>query len=228
VIARGFTGQSWLTFRQALSLGGRVRKGERGTTVVYADRFVPSDEKRRAAETGEEAQAIPFVKRFTVFNTDQCEGLPDEIATATPPPPPNLIEPTVEALIKATGITFRMGGDRAFYAPAEDYVQVPRSQAYFESINWHCTALHELGHYAESRIMPSNLSVVLVQLRAFLAHRRGSESCAQPRCQWPRRRAKNALSYAKLGIRRTPPGIRRASTETRVDPAAGGNTPSRN
>jgi len=34
----------------------------------------------------------------------------------------------------------------------------------------------------------------------FLAHRRGSESCAQPRCQWPRRRAKNALSYAALRI----------------------------
>jgi antirestriction protein ArdC len=63
VIERGFTRQSWLTFRQALSLGGHVRKGERGTTVVYADRFVPSDEKRRAAETGEEAQAISFLKR---------------------------------------------------------------------------------------------------------------------------------------------------------------------
>src|SRR5215472_7290295 len=44
-IEHGFAGQSWLTFRQALSLGGHVRKGERGTTVVYADRFVPSDEK---------------------------------------------------------------------------------------------------------------------------------------------------------------------------------------
>ena len=110
-IEHGFTGQSWLTFRQALSLGGHVRKGERGTTVVYADRFIPSDEKRRAAETGEEAQAIPFLKRFTVFNTDQCDELPDEIATAAPPPPPGLIEPTVEALIKATGIDFRIGGN---------------------------------------------------------------------------------------------------------------------
>jgi antirestriction protein ArdC len=146
VIERGFTGQSWLTFRQALSLGGHVRKGEHGTTVVYADRFVPGDEKRRAAETGEEVQAIPFLKRFTVFNTDQCDGLPDEIATAAPPPPPGLVEPKVEALIKATGITFRIGGNRAFYAPAEDYVQVPPPQAYFEPINWHRTALHELGH----------------------------------------------------------------------------------
>jgi len=146
VIEQGFTGQSWLTFRQALSLGGHVRKGERGTTVVYADRFIPDDEKKRAAESGQEAQAIPFLKRFTVFNTDQCDELPDEIATVAPPPPPGMIEPRVEALIKATGIDFRIGGNRAFYVPAGDYVQVPPPAAYFEPINWHRTALHELGH----------------------------------------------------------------------------------
>ena len=146
VIERGFSGQSWLTFRQALSLGGNVMKGERGTTVVYADRFVPEDEKRRARETGEEAQAIPFLKRFTVFNTDQCENLPADVATAAPPVPTDLIEPRVEALIAATGIDVRIGGNRAFYVPAHDYVQVPPPQAYFEPINWHRTALHELGH----------------------------------------------------------------------------------
>ena len=85
VIEHGFTGQSWLTFRQALGLGGNVRKGEHGTTVVYADRFTPEDERRRAAETGEEAQAIPFLKRFTVFNMAQCEGLPEEIMAVAPP-----------------------------------------------------------------------------------------------------------------------------------------------
>lgn len=146
VIERGFAGQSWLTFRQALALGGHVRKGERGTTVVYADRFVPADERRRARETGEEAQAVPFLKRFTVFNTDQCDGLPADVATTAPMPLPGMIEPQVEALIKATGIDFRLGGNRAFYMPAEDYVQVPPPAAYFEPINWHRTALHELGH----------------------------------------------------------------------------------
>lgn len=55
VIQHGFPSQHWLTFRQALALGGNVRKGEHGTTIVYADRFVPDDEKRRARETGEEA-----------------------------------------------------------------------------------------------------------------------------------------------------------------------------
>jgi len=146
VIERGFPCQSWLTFRQALSLGGNVRKGERGTTVVYADRFVPDDEKQRARETGEEAQAIPFLKRFTVFNLAQCEGLPDDLAIVAPPPEPGLIGPKVEALIKASGIDFRIGGNRAFYVPAHDYVMVPPPQAFFEPINWHRTALHECSH----------------------------------------------------------------------------------
>lgn len=146
VVQHGFPGQGWLTFRQALSLGANVRKGEHGTTVVYADRFVPEDEKQRARDTGEEAQAIPFLKRFTVFNVAQCEGLPEDIAVAVPPPPQGMIEPTLEVLIKATGIDFRIGGDRAFYVPTHDYVTVPPPAAYFEPINWHRTALHELGH----------------------------------------------------------------------------------
>jgi antirestriction protein ArdC len=150
VIEHGFSGQSWLTFRQALGLGGNVRKGEHGTTVVYANRFTPEDERRRAEEVGEEPGAIPFLKRFTVFNTDQCEGLPDEIATHAPPPPPHLIEPQVEALIAATGADFRIGGSRAFYDPRHDFVQVPPPHAFFEPINWHRTACHELSHWSGS------------------------------------------------------------------------------
>jgi antirestriction protein ArdC len=146
VIEHGFAGQSWLTFRQALSLGGHVRKGERGTIVVYADRFTPDDERRRAAEVGEEAQAIPFLKRFTVFNTAQCEGLPDQITATAPPVETDLVLPQAEALIRATGVDFRIGGERAFYDPRHDFVRVPPPQAYFEPINWHRTALHEISH----------------------------------------------------------------------------------
>ena len=81
VIEHGFPGQSWLTFRQALGLGGNVRKGERGTTVVYADRFIPDDEKQaRRARPARKPGAIPFLKRFTVFNVAQCEGLPRTLA----------------------------------------------------------------------------------------------------------------------------------------------------
>jgi antirestriction protein ArdC len=148
VAERGFTGQSWLTFRQALKLGAHVKKGEKGTTVVYADRFVPWRERTRAAETGDEPDAIPFLKRFTVFNADQCEGLPADLA-----PPPvataeHLILPQAEALIRATGADIRISGDRAFYVPSADYIQVPPPSAYFEPVNWHRTVCHELGHWS--------------------------------------------------------------------------------
>src|SRR5580700_5532107 len=91
VIDRGFSAQSWLTFRQALGLGGNVRKGEHGTTVVYADRFIPGGERTRAEEAGEEPEAIPFLKRFTVFNADQCADLPADTGAAAPPVPEKLI-----------------------------------------------------------------------------------------------------------------------------------------
>jgi antirestriction protein ArdC len=148
VIDRGFAGQSWLTFRQALGLDGNVRKGEHGTTVVYADRFTPDEERRRAERDGDEPNAIPFLKRFTVFNTDQCENLPEALATAPAPVPEGLILPHAEALIAATGADFRIGGARAFYSPDHDFIQVPRPEAYFEPINWHRTAVHELGHWS--------------------------------------------------------------------------------
>jgi antirestriction protein ArdC len=154
VIERGFTGQSWVTFRQALALGGNVRKGERGTTVVYADRFVPDDERRRAVKTGDDARTIAFLKRFTVFNTDQCDGLPNHVAKLALPPPPEMIEPEARTLIAATGADFCIGGARAFYSSSGDFVQVPSPQAYFEPINWHRTAFHEIVHYAAFRIMP--------------------------------------------------------------------------
>src|SRR5579863_6207478 len=102
VIERGFSGQTWLTFRQALGLGGHVRKGERGTTVVYADRFTPDEERRRAERDGDEPFVIPFLKRFTVFSTDQCENLPEALTTAPLPVPEGLVLPQVEALIAAT------------------------------------------------------------------------------------------------------------------------------
>jgi antirestriction protein ArdC len=70
------------------------------------------------------------------------------------PPPPDMIEPEARTLIAATGADFRIGGARAFYNPSGDFVQVPPPQAYFEPINWHRTAFHEMAHNADFRIMP--------------------------------------------------------------------------
>jgi antirestriction protein ArdC len=147
VVEQGYATQSWLTFRQSVALGGHVPKGERGTTVVYADRFVPDDVRDRARERGEQPRGIPFLKRFTVFNVEQCAGLPDGIAAPQSPVDASLILPQVEELIRATGADFRIGGDKAYYDVTGDYIRVPPPQAFSEPLNWHRTSVHEISHW---------------------------------------------------------------------------------
>jgi antirestriction protein ArdC len=151
VVAGGYASQRWLTFRQALGAGGCVRRGEKGTTICYADRFTPKGEQDRARDEDREARQVAFLKRFTVFNVEQCEGLPEALTEAPVLSEERETIPHAEALIAATGADFRIGGDRAFYAPALDLVVVPPQQAYPEQINWYRTALHELGHWTGHR-----------------------------------------------------------------------------
>jgi len=146
-IEQGRASQSWLTFKQAKALGGSVRKGERGSMVVYADRFIPKAEAQRAASEGDAPQAVPFLKRYTVFNAEQCEGLPEDIAATAPPVPECEQVEEAEALIAATGADFRIGGAKAFYVPSQDFIQVPPQPAFFEPINYYRTCFHELGHW---------------------------------------------------------------------------------
>ena len=145
-IEQGRPSQRWLTFKQALAMGGAVRKGEKGTMVVYADTFVPKAEQEKAVGSGGEARRVGFLKRFTVFHSDQCDGLPPD-PDAKPLPGHSEVIPHVEDIIAATGADIRIGGEMAFYAPGPDFIQVPPQEAYFEPINWYRTKLHELGHW---------------------------------------------------------------------------------
>jgi len=147
VIEGRYTSQRWLTYRQAQAAGGNVRKGERGTTVCYADRFIPKGEQARAREEDRDARQIAFLKRFTVFNVDQCEGLPEALTGTLETPDELDILPDVQALIGASGADFRIGGGEAYYSPSGDFVAVPPQAAFGEPINWYRTALHELGHW---------------------------------------------------------------------------------
>lgn len=147
VIENGFASQQWLTFKQALSAGGNVRKGERGTTVCYADRFTPKIEVERATQEGDDPASVPFLKRFTVFNVAQCDGLPDDLTSEPEPLPEREIVPCAEHLIKATGADFRIGGEHAFYVPARDFIQIPPQPAFHQQINYYRTCFHELGHW---------------------------------------------------------------------------------
>jgi antirestriction protein ArdC len=71
--ARGFACPIWMTYRQAQELGGQVRKGERGSLVVFADRFTRTE----TGDNGEDVEHhIPFLRSYTVFNCEQTDGLP--------------------------------------------------------------------------------------------------------------------------------------------------------
>ncbi|MGH6613404.1 ArdC family protein [Sphingomonas sp.] len=151
VIDGGYTSQRWLTYRQAQAAGGTVRRGEKGTVVCYADRFTPKGEEARARDEDRDARQVAFLKRFTVFNVDQCEGLPEAL-TGTPDLPAEVdILPQVQALIEVSGADFRVGGSQVYYSPGADFVAVPPQAAFHEPINWYRTALHELGHWTGHR-----------------------------------------------------------------------------
>ena len=147
VIEGRYASQRWLTFKQAQAAGGNVRKGERGTTVCYADRFTPKDEAERARDEDREARQLAFLKRFTVFNVEQCEGLPGRLTELPELPAEADILPKVRALIDASGADFRIAGGEAYYSPSRDYVAVPPQPAFRAPINWYRTALPELGHW---------------------------------------------------------------------------------
>jgi antirestriction protein ArdC len=145
VIAHHYPTQDWITFYQAQSLGGSVRKGERGQTIVYADRFTPEDEAARATKGDYEPRTVPFLKRFTVFNVAQCDGLSGIVSDPVPLADCEVV-PVGEDLIQASGVEYRIGGAEAFYAPIFDFVQVPPQPAFFQQVDYYRTAFHELTH----------------------------------------------------------------------------------
>ena len=145
IMQGGYASQHWLTFKQALELGGCVRKGEKGWTVCYADNFIPKDEKERASKDGGDPQSIPFLKRYTVFNVAQCDGLPEDIYQQPVNADERELIPRAEALIAATGASFQIGGEIACYIPKLDAIRVPLQTAFHDQINYYRTVFHELG-----------------------------------------------------------------------------------
>ena len=147
VVAKGYVSQRWLTYRQAEAAGGNVRRGEKGTVICYADRFTPKAEQEQARSEDRAARQVAFLKRFIVFNVDQCEGLPAEYIAPMASPDPVLAIAEADALIAASGARVQIGGGEAFYSPSHDCVQVPPQAAFHEPINWYRTVIHEAGHW---------------------------------------------------------------------------------
>jgi antirestriction protein ArdC len=141
---RGYTGGGWLTFKQAQALGGTVRRGEKGTPVVFW-RILTKDAPAGSPE-GTQADTFPMLRHYTVFHVSQCDGLPEAL-TATP-------SPEAEPIAAAEALTARYtdappvqhGGDRAYYSPRLDHVQMPPRAAFDTPAAYYWTLWHELAH----------------------------------------------------------------------------------
>jgi len=143
--ARGFNSPIWMTFKQALELGGAVRKGECGSMVVFASRF----KKTETDAAGEEVdREIPFLKAYSVFNVAQIDGLPDHYYGGADPvgDPVERIE-HADRFFANTGAIIRHGGDRAFYAPASDHIQMPPFATFRNAGAYVATLSHEATHW---------------------------------------------------------------------------------
>jgi antirestriction protein ArdC len=157
-LRRHFASPLWMTYRQAAELGGQVRRGETGSLVVYADTFT----RREAGENGEEQEvAVPFLKSYSVFNSEQIDGLPPRYY-AQSSQPPNLVEriERADSFFAHTGADIRHGGGMAYYVAAQDFVQMPTFKSFRNAEGYYATLAHELEHNADPRIMPRGAQIL--------------------------------------------------------------------
>lgn len=141
----GYACPYWLTFQQARELGGFVKKGEHGFPVVYANTFKKTETTDEGAEVEQE---IPFLKSYTVFNAEQCEGLPPHFSQLAEPPKEKIERIESAALFfENTRADIRTGGNRAYYAIGPDYIQMPPIETFRDSESHAATMAHELAHW---------------------------------------------------------------------------------
>lgn len=146
---KGYASPHWLTFRQAVALGGCVRKGEKGSTVVYANK-IEVDDKGERAGTGEDGKRqVAFLKRYTVFNAEQIDGIeakypaPAPIITATNP---DERDAELDALFSRVPITVQHKGSQPYYQPSADHVVMPEFADFHTGDDYYSTLAHELCH----------------------------------------------------------------------------------
>ena len=151
--AAGYRTRRFLTFKQALELGGNVRKGERGTKVYFVKQLQVRDKR---ADDNATTRLVPMMREYTVFNVDQCENLPDNINSGKPVRVrnPNARDEFADAFLHSTGADIRECNGEAYYVPSRDFISMPAFVGFKGADHFYNVVFHELTHYAVSWIMP--------------------------------------------------------------------------
>jgi antirestriction protein ArdC len=152
-LAKGYRAPIWMTFKQAIDLGGCVRKGEKGSLSVYADSVTRDETDEASGETIE--RDIYYMKGYAVFNVEQIDGLPPYCYPAPEPrldPVPRIER--ADAFFAATKASIRHGGNQAYYAIVKDHIQMPPMEAFQDTESYYVTLAHEATHNAVTGIMP--------------------------------------------------------------------------
>jgi antirestriction protein ArdC len=170
----------YLTFKQALELGGNIRRGERGTRVYFVKQLQVRDE----ADETDTTRIVPMIREYTVFNVDQCDGLPARVVTPgeTMPRHRDQRDPTVDAFLACSGANIREGFGEAYYRPGDDFISMPPFEAFRSAAHFYSIGFHELGHWTGHRSRLDRDLRSRFGERAYAAEELVAELCAAFLC----------------------------------------------
>src|SRR6202162_1620646 len=149
-MAQNFAAPIWITFKQAWELDAHIRKGEKGSLVLYADSIT---RKETDEQTGDEIdREIPFLKGYTVFNVEQIDGLPEHYYAKAAPRVETLARiEQAEIFFAGTGATIQNGVTMAYYNASQDFVQMPPFESFRDAESFYSTLAHETVHWTRHK-----------------------------------------------------------------------------
>jgi antirestriction protein ArdC len=145
-MSKGYVAPIWMTFKQSLELNAHVKKGEKGSLVVYASKITRTETEEGSGNEVE--REIPFMRGYTVFNVEQIEGLPAQYYAKAEPRLDTVQRiDSAERFFAATGARIQHGGNQAFYTMADDRVQMPPFESFQDAESYYATLAHEVTHW---------------------------------------------------------------------------------
>ena len=162
----GYQSPYWMTYKQATLLGGQVRRGEAGSLSVY---FNAVSKIQTDHATGEEnSRLVRFMRHCLVFNAEQISDLPAQYYPAIVgwPIEPAVRQAAIDRFFKPIPVDLRFGGDRAYFSPSHDFVQMPRKSAFKCPNKFASTLAHEVCNIASVLISRIAISIERLLSRA--------------------------------------------------------------